>query len=128
VWLWISTAYKLNFERNTTQTQMGFIGTLAGKTTQSVVTTMQLEFPLFTLASQFSISYGVNSTNGQTCQDFYSQILLWPQTQTDALCSDPSNTFNFVPDSQMGYFRTSVALSTIYLYDDQFDTANQSFY
>jgi hypothetical protein len=53
---------------------------------------MQLEVPLFTLASSFNMSYAANST---TCNGFYTSISL-DATAAAALCADPSNTFNFM--------------------------------
>lgn len=57
-------------------------------------------------------------------------ILQMSSKQTDALCSDPSNTFNFVYNSTnyQGYIRTCVALTSIYLYNDKFNTANAHYY
>jgi len=47
-----------------------------------------------------------------------------------ALCSDPSNTFNFVKDmtNYQRYIKTSIALLSVFFYGDQFDTANAQYY
>lgn len=84
------------------------------------MTTMQLELPLFTWATQFNSSYMANVTSlGQTCNSFYTDVALFPREQADALCADKTNTFNFVnvPDGNQGYFQTAVALTSIWLYD-----------
>jgi hypothetical protein len=46
------------------------------------------------------------------------------------LCNDPSNTFNFVnnPDNFQGYIKSTIALTTVYLYSNNFDTANAGYY
>jgi hypothetical protein len=92
---------------------------------------MRLELPMFTLASQFNISYSANVTNNDmTCVDFYSTVFLWPSTQTDALCNDASNTFNFVnnPLNNQGYIKTAIALTSVYLYGNKFNTANADYF
>lgn len=126
LWLWASTAYTMSLERvqDGGNLQTGKVGTLAAESFYNTMTTMQLELPLFTWASQFNISYATNVTaNGQTCSNFYTTIAGFPQLQADALCADTTNTFNFVnvPASNQGYFQTTVALSTVWLYGNQFD-------
>lgn len=54
---------------------------------------MQLEVPLFTLASSFNMSYAANST---TCNNFYLTTITLDAAAATALCADPSNTFNFM--------------------------------
>lgn len=46
------------------------------------------------------------------------------------MCNDASNTFNFVnnPDNFQGYIKTTMALTTVYLYSNKFDTANAGYY
>jgi len=52
---------------------------------------------MFTLASQFNVSYSANVTNnGLTCNTFYMNIFEWPSNVADSLCNDVTNTFNFV--------------------------------
>lgn len=55
---------------------------------------MQLEVPLFTLASSFNMSYAANTT--QTCNNFYTSTISLDAAAATALCADPSNTFNFM--------------------------------
>lgn len=52
-----------------------------------------------------------------------------PTTAT-ALCNDQSNTFNFVsnPSDFQGYIKTCVALTSVYLYGSDFNTANGNYY
>lgn len=86
---------------------------------------------MFTLASQFNVSYTANVTNnGLDCNSFYMNIFEWPSQQADALCNDVTNTFNFAynPDNYQGYIKTAVALTSIYLYGGKFDTANADYW
>lgn len=96
VWLWLDTAVRINFQRNTGNNNVGFIGNMAGEATKDIISRMALEFPMFTIASQLNISYAQNITGGQDCRHFYNSILMFPNEQTTNLCNDPSNTFNFV--------------------------------
>jgi len=60
------------------------------------ISTMMVEFPMFTYASQCNITYSANVTNnGQTCTSFYMNSLNMNQATADKLCGDSSNTFNF---------------------------------
>jgi|688.fasta_scaffold99549_3 hypothetical protein len=91
---------------------------------------MMLELPMFTWASQFNISYAANVTSsGQTCESFYT-MLNFPIVQTTALCGDVSGTFNFAPNTpnNEGYFKSALALTSIYLYRNKFDTANAGYW
>lgn len=133
IWLWLETAYTQTFSRvpDGGNSQVGFIGSLAASSLKETITTMQLELPMFTLASQFNISYSANVTNNQMdCNGFYMNVFQWPSQQADALCADTSNTFNFVnnPTNNQGYIKTAIALTSIYLYGNKFDTANQDYY
>lgn len=65
IWLWLDTAFQLNFQRNTTRSEIGFIGNIAGDATFETVTLMQLELPMFTYATQFNTSYYSNVTLAQ---------------------------------------------------------------
>lgn len=98
IWLWLDQAYNQTWTRTPVggNLQVGLISNLAADSWQESVTTMLLEFPMFTYASQFNISFAANVTQGQTCTSFYETILQWPTTQSEALCSDPSGTFSFV--------------------------------
>ena len=43
------------------------------------LTIMQIELPLFTLASQLNVSYTYNVTyGGMDCNTFYLNVLNWP--------------------------------------------------
>jgi hypothetical protein len=57
-------------------------------------------------------------------------MLGFGETQTTALCNDASNTFNFVNNStnNQGYFKSAVALSSVYLYRNKFNTANADYW
>jgi hypothetical protein len=95
------------------------------------ISTMMIELPMFTYASQCNISYALNVTNNnQTCMDFYQNTLLLSNAEATALCSDSSNTFNFVnnPTNYQGYIKTCVALTSIYLYGNNYNTANAGYY
>ena len=59
---------------------------------------MQLEVPLFTLASAFNMSYIANTT--QNCDDFYLSTITLDAAAATALCADPSNTFNFMLNTE----------------------------
>ena len=57
-------------------------------------------------------------------------VLQWPSNVANNLCNDTSNTFNFVnnPNNFQGYIKTTVALTSIFLYGNNFDTANAGYY
>jgi hypothetical protein len=134
IWLWLTTAYDQTYNRAAvagSNAQTGLVGDLAANTLRDTMTTMRLELPMFTLASQFNISYAQNVTaSSQTCSSFYTDIFKWPTTQVTSLCNDVTNTFNFKndPTNNMGYFKTAVALTSVYLYGSKFDTANAGYY
>jgi hypothetical protein len=89
---------------------------------------MSLELPLFTMASQMNISYTTNNTE---CAFFYNTTcMILDQTVVNSLCSDPSNTFNFVRNTteNQDYISTSIALMSIYFYGPDFNTANAFYY
>ena len=91
---------------------------------------MMLELPMFTWASQFNISYAANVTSSsQTCTSFYT-MLGFPDVQTTSLCNDASNTFNFVKNAtnNQGYFKSALALTSVYLYKNKFNTANAGYW
>jgi len=97
IWLWLDTAYDMTYSRvqNGGNAQVGAISGLGAKTFQETINTMMLELPMFTLASQFNISYAANVTSsGQDCSGFYT-MLGFGAVQTTALCNDVSGTFNF---------------------------------
>ena len=52
IWLWMKTSWDLTFERsqNGGSYQIGVIGTLGATAFYDVMTTMQLEFPMLTIA------------------------------------------------------------------------------
>jgi hypothetical protein len=54
---------------------------LASSALDDAMQIMNLELPMFTMASQFNISYSVNMTNvpGFGCNAFYSTVLNFPQ-------------------------------------------------
>ena len=134
IWLWLTTAYDKTFNRAGvpgSNSQTGIVGDLAASTLKETMTTMRLELPMFTLASQFNISYAKNVTdNGIDCTTFYLNIFQWPSAQVSALCNDVTNTFNFKndPTNNMGYFKTAVALTSIYLYGSKFNTADADYF
>lgn len=132
IWLWLETAFALTYSRakHGGTPQMGLIASVGASAFEDTMTIMQLEFPMFTYASQFNISYAANVTSsGQTCTSFYT-MLGFPQTQTDALCNDATNTFNFVsdPNNNADYFKSALALTSVYLYGGNFNTANAGYY
>jgi hypothetical protein len=86
---------------------------------------------MFTYASQFNISYAQNVTSsGQNCNSFYTGVLTFPQDKADALCNDSTNTFNFMlnPTNDQDYFKSALALTSVYLYGGNFNTANANYY
>jgi hypothetical protein len=90
---------------------------------------MNLEVPLFTMASYMNISYAFNATS--TCSEFYRIIIGFTDvTAVDSLCADPSNTFNFVQNitDNQAYIKTSIALMSVYFYGNDFNTANANYY
>lgn len=125
IWLWLNEAYYNHWNGTSTNTvasgvtgnpQAGAYSVLAAQAWEDSVTTMRLELPLFTYASQFNVSYAANVTSSNIdCSTFYTTIFQFDATSTAALCADTSNTFNFVndPTNYNGYFTTAVALSTI---------------
>ena len=89
---------------------------------------MNLELPLFTMASQMNITY---ATTAATCTYFYTTTLLITNTTVVTnLCADPSNTFNFVQNTtdNQDYIKTSIALMSVYFYGSNFNTANANYY
>ena len=64
IWLWLDTAYNLTFARvqDGGSMQTGLINNLASQAFEDSVAIMQLELPMFTLASQLNISYAYNVT------------------------------------------------------------------
>lgn len=90
---------------------------------------MQLELPLFTYASEFNITFAANAFGTMDCNSWYTTILNWDTATASALCSDSSNTFNWNnAGGNQGYFKTAVALLTIYFYNFSFNTANAGYY
>jgi hypothetical protein len=81
-WMWLSTAFTQTFNQQPIggNTQVAWISELVASTLESSMTIMQLELPMFTLASQFNISYAQNMTSvqGFGCNYFYSTILGFP--------------------------------------------------
>jgi len=132
VWLWMNTAMSQTFQRQPIggDNQIAWISELAANSLWDSMTIMQLELPMFTLASQFNISYAYNVTNvpGFDCNYFYSNVLQFPANETTALCNDP--VFGFVnnPTNYQGYFQTAVALTNIYLYDNAFPGPGTNYY
>jgi hypothetical protein len=133
LWLWLDTAYNITFNRMDIggNNQFGNVGVLASKTLKNTIATMQIELPMFILASQFNMTYwqGVQSSNWN-CTNFYETQLSFPSTQAIALCTnDTSNTFNFLNDTNnfQGYIKTCVALTSIYLYGNMFNTASANY-
>ena len=57
-------------------------------------------------------------------------MLAFPSNVTDALCADPSNTFNFAESSKpnVNFFESTVALTSVYLYGSKFNTANANYW
>lgn len=57
-------------------------------------------------------------------------MLKFQQAQIDALCNDATNTFNFVsdPTNNNDYFKSALALTSVYLYGNNFNTANANYY
>jgi hypothetical protein len=94
---------------------------------------MNLEVPLFTMATYMNISYATNITATPTndCSYFYTTVLGFTDaTAVSNLCADSSNTFNFVMDSDasQSYIKTSIALMSVYYYGNGFNTANADYY
>lgn len=77
IWLWLNTAYDLTYSRTADggDAQVGLISSIGAPAFEETMTIMQLEFPMFTYASQFNISYAANVTSsGQTCTSFYTML------------------------------------------------------
>ena len=132
IWLWLDTAYDMTYSRvqDGGNAQVGAISGIGANSFQDTMTTMMLELPMFTWASQFNISYAANVTSsGQTCESFYTMIG-FPTAQMTGLCADSSNTFNFVYNAtnNQGYFKSALALTSVYLYRNKFDTANAQYW
>lgn len=74
IWLWMTTAWDLTFEQkqNGGNFQIGVIGTLGATAFSTEMTTMSLEFPMLTMASQVSSDV---TTSGLACADFYTTNL-----------------------------------------------------
>jgi hypothetical protein len=95
LWLWLWNAQLESFSWGFTGTsQFGYVGGLAAEPFAEQMSIMQLEVPLFTLATAFNMSYIANTT--QTCDDFYTNTISLDSATAALLCADPSNTFNFM--------------------------------
>lgn len=76
--------------------QVAAISGIGANALQDTMTTMMLELPMFTWASQLNISYAANVTSSsQDCSSFYT-LIGFPTAQMTGLCADASNTFNFL--------------------------------
>ena len=115
IWLWMTTAWDLTFEQkqNGGNFQIGVIGTLGATAFSTEMTTMSLEFPMLTMASQVSSDV---TTSGLACADFYTTNLDLTSDQATALCTKSTN-FTFTDP-----FLTSVALTNAYLYQNTFNS------
>jgi hypothetical protein len=132
IWLWLDTAYDLTLSRtqNGGDAEIGIISGMGATTFENTITNMMIELPMFTYASQFNISYAANVTSsGQSCNSFYT-MLGFGITETTALCNDATNTFNFAYNAtnNQGYFKSALALTSIYLYKNKFNTANAGYW
>jgi hypothetical protein len=96
----------------------------------NAMTTMQIELPMFIAASQLNITYAQNTTSGMNCMSFYETILGFTTQVSTSLCADSSNTFNWQYDSNnyQAYFKTAVALTSVYMYGSAFNTANAGYF
>jgi hypothetical protein len=57
--------------------QIGYIGTIGATAVENVIGIMNLEVPLFTIASQLNMTYHQNVTNLlMDCQIFYTNYVL----------------------------------------------------
>lgn len=133
LWLWLDTLLDTYWNRlqDGGSSQTGFVANLNANSLRQGMNLMQLELPMFLMASQFNISYSYNVTNnGMDCLTFYMNVLQWPSETSNALCNDTTNTFNFVynPNNYQGYIKTCVALSSVFLYGNKFNTANAGYY
>lgn len=135
LWLWLDTAYSQTYARipDGGSPQVGIISGVGAPAFEDTITTMTLELPLFTYASQFNISYAANVTDtgiNQTCESFYTMLIPSKASAVTALCNDPDGIFNFVYNATnyQGYFKSAVALSSVYLYSNRFNTANANYY
>ena len=65
IWLWLDTAYDMTYSRvqDGGNAQVGAISGIGANSFQDTMTTMMLELPMFTWASQFNISYAANVTS-----------------------------------------------------------------
>lgn len=82
LWLWLSYAYEYTLVRVNDGGSLGTgkAGALAAESFQYAITTMQLELPQFTYASQLNITYADEvANNGQTCQNWYLNVAMFPQ-------------------------------------------------
>ena len=124
MWLWLDTAYNMTYSRTQDggNAQNGIIAGFGADSFYESMTLMQYEFPMFIMSSQFNISYAANVTNnGQTCVEFYTNILNMGSS-ADNLCNqDIFGWFNFTmnPTNNNGYFQSTLALTSIYLYHDK---------
>lgn len=133
LWLWLYYAGINSFDvvsySNTvaSTSNYGYMGQLGSEYLEEWWPIMNLEVPLFTMASAMNMSYVANNTN---CDSFYTTTLGFDAAMATTLCADPSNTFNFVQNTtdNQDYFLSSVALMTVYYYGNGFNTANASYF
>ena len=89
LWLWMQTAYDLTFARYQNEPipgsfQIGVIGTLGATAFSVEMTTMSLEMPMLTLATQMALDF---ESSGLTCQDMYTTNLGLTDVQATSLCT-----------------------------------------
>lgn len=121
MWLWLFVGQAETYQLNTGSNQPGYIGTIGAAAVENVIGIMNLELPLFTIASQVNITYHQNVTNDlMDCQIFYTNYILLDAPTATSLCADPSNTFNFAenPSDYQAYIKSSIALMSVYFFAD----------
>lgn len=97
----------------------------------NAMSTMELEFPLLTMAIWMSNLY--KSTYASAgCSSFYTnQLNFTTPSEVDSICNSGNTNFNFAPTAGphgAEYFDSSLALLTLYYYDNKFDIANADYF
>ena len=85
IWLWMTTLWDQTFARvqDGGSYQIGIIGTLGATAFSQEMTTMNLEFPMLTIAQQLNLTLG-----SQQCEEFYINNNLVTQEQATSLCTN----------------------------------------
>ena len=111
LWLWMQTAWNETFSVGQGY-QNGLIGSISANAFEERMATMNIEFPMLTIAQTMKYNY---TESGLDCADFYTTKLGVADSIAQNLCQQSTN-FTFA-DPML----TCVALTNTYLYLGEFN-------